>query len=204
MTTIPPLMTSGSLSPLPPTCPAATTSGARADRGANHLSPALTSSYDDVASAVQDAHHSIIARSAVVHSDLAAFDIGAFSIIRGGAVVRPPIRVYVNQPTAGAQACVKVGPFAYVGPQVVCEAAEVGPFVRIEEQCVVAAGARVPEGVWLLPGTFVPPDAALAPYTVYAGVPACTVRKLNARAFQVQHLEFLRELRSLTEHVAPA
>lgn len=159
----------------------------------------LTTSYEDVASAAQSPNNTLIARGAVIHSELASIDVGSHSIIRRGAVVRPPIHVYANQATAGAQPSVRIGPFAYIGPQVVCEAAEVGQLVRIDDQCVVAAGARIPDGVWLLPKTFVPSDAVLAPYTVYQGIPACPVEKRSARSHQLLHLAFLRELRTLAE-----
>ncbi|KPA83049.1 hypothetical protein ABB37_02770 [Leptomonas pyrrhocoris] len=200
MTHVPPLMTSGSSCPLPPMC-LASLSRSHALVKADESSSVPTNSYEDVSTAAKSgsggSNNTLIAHSAVVHTELAVFDIGAFSIIRGGAVLRPPIRMYATQSTAGAMPTVKIGAFVYVGPQVVCEAAEVGQLVRMEEQCVVAAGARVPDGVWLQPKTYVPPEAVLAPYTVYRGVPACPVEKLNASVYQLQHLEFLRQLRIL-------
>lgn len=190
---IPPLMTSGTLCPL--SCPFTSTSL----EGGTSGEAALTSLYEDVATAVRSDNGSLIAHSAVLHEELATFDIGASCIVRRGAVLRPPIRVYVNQSAAAAPPTVAIGSFTFVGVQVVCEAAEVGQMVRMDEECVVAAGARIPDGVWLLPKTWVPAEAVLAPYTVYCGVPARPTAKLNARVYQLQHLQFLRELRALGE-----
>jgi carbonic anhydrase/acetyltransferase-like protein (isoleucine patch superfamily) len=198
MTYVPPLMTSGSPYSQTRPCPSTSSKTHTLLAGAGS-GVTLTNSYEDVISATKQTNHTLIATDAVIHTELASFDIGGFSIIRRGAVLRPPIRVYVNRSTAGAPSNVRIGPFTYLGSQVVCEAAEVGQLVRIDEQCVVSAGARIPDGVWLLPKTLVPGEAVLAPFTVYQGIPACPVEKLNARAHQLLHMEFLRTLRSLAE-----
>ena len=151
---VPPLMTSGSLCPPLPTRSPTTMS----NTGGEGSTLSLTTSYEDVASAAQSPNNTLIARGAVIHSELASIDVGSHSIIRRGAVVRPPIHVYANQATA-----------------------------------------RIPDGAWLLPKTFVPSDAVLAPYTVYQGIPACPVEKRSARSHQLLHLAFLRELRTLAE-----
>ncbi|KAG5472286.1 hypothetical protein LSCM1_03685 [Leishmania martiniquensis] len=120
------------------------------------------------------------------------FSIGSFLFACAGAVLRPPLRVYVNQASVRAEPRVHVGPFVYVGEQVVCEAAGIGHMARLDAQCVVSTGAYLSDGVWLLPRTWVPPEVTLFPYTVYAGVPATPIRKLNARSYQLLHMEFLR------------
>ncbi|KPI88720.1 hypothetical protein ABL78_2180 [Leptomonas seymouri] len=191
-------MTSGSSCPLPVMHPT-TPSTVRALTTADEPNSILTTSYEDVETATRSDNNTLIAHGTILHTELASFDIGAFTIIRRGAVFRPPVCVYVNQSAAGAQPSVKIGAFVYVGPRVVCEAAEIGQLVRMDEECVVAGGARIPDGVWLRPKTYVPPDAVLAPYTMYRGIPACPVEKLNAHVFQSLHLEFLRELRALAD-----
>lgn len=193
---VPPLLTSGSLSPLRTDLLRGRSVSSNADpAGCTAVGSAVTNSYADSASAAVVAEGACIDPSAVVHAELAVFNVGAFSVISAGAVLRPPLRLYANQNTAYPEARVAIGSFVYVGPQVVCEAAAVGHMVRIDEQCVVSAGAQLPDGVWLLPRTWVPPEATLSPYTVYSGVPAAPISKLNAQPHQLMHMEFMRRVR---------
>ncbi|TPP45635.1 hypothetical protein CGC21_35130 [Leishmania donovani] len=191
---VPPLMTSGALNPLivehTSDC---VTSGAREVQKVT--GSGLTNSYADHGGASCVAEGAYVDCSAVVHTDMAAFSIGAYSVVCAGAVLHPPVRVCVRQASARAEPRVHIGSFVYVGGQVVCEAAEVGHMVRLDAQCVVSTGAHLPDGVWLLARTWVPPEVTLSPYTVYAGVPATPIRKLNARSYQLLHMEFLRRRR---------
>ncbi|KAG5498575.1 hypothetical protein JKF63_02861 [Porcisia hertigi] len=62
-------------------------------------------------------------------------------------------------------------------------------------------GAHMLDGVWLLPRTWAPPEVTLFPYTVYAGVPATPIRKLNARSYQLLHMKFLRRQRECLRRI---
>ncbi|KAG5472665.1 hypothetical protein LSCM4_01986 [Leishmania orientalis] len=191
---VPPLMTSGALNPLVVRHARGciTSDSKEADRVTGS---GLTNSYDDRDGTSSIAEGAYVDCRAVVHTDMTEFSIGAYFFVCAGAVLRPPVRVYVNQLSACAEPRVHVGSFVYVGEQVVCEAAEIGHMVRLDAQCVVSTGAHLSDGVWLLTRTWVPPEVALSPYTVYAGVPAAPVRKLNARSYQLLHMEFLRRRR---------
>ncbi|KAK7200662.1 hypothetical protein NESM_000122700 [Novymonas esmeraldas] len=184
---IPPLLTSGALNPLemPVSVTSAHSAAQLADAGAKAADQQASVFGDDVC----------IRSGAIVHSDMCTFTIGAYSVVCAGAVLRPPIRVYVNQACATAAPQVIIGSFTFVGEQVVCEAAEIGHMVRVDAQCVVSTGAHLPDGVWLLPQTWVPPEVTLSPYTIYGGAPATPIRKLNAHTHQLLHMEFLRRQR---------
>lgn len=128
-----------------------------------------------------------------MQGDFTQYVIGDYTVVMGGAVLRPPLRTYLNQSVAQSCSSVEVGSFSYVGCESVCDCEGIGNFVRVEERCVVSGGMKIPDGVWLKAGTWVPPDAVLSPYTVYGGCPAVATARLPADAYRLLQMEFLRE-----------
>lgn len=191
-TCIPPLMASGVPSPL-----TSVAENCFCERDGTHdsqeygavASPSSLLYYTSIPSTVR------IGDRCVLHNDLAELSIGEYSILANEVVLRPSIRIYVNRSTASAAPNISIGAFTYLGEGTVCEALEVGKMVRVDAQCIIGSGARLGDGVWLKPRTWIPPDVSLCPYTVYEGAPAVPVGKLNSYTYRLMHLEFLRQCR---------
>ncbi|CCW61730.1 unnamed protein product [Phytomonas sp. EM1] len=145
--------------------------------------------FGDLGSSVT--HH--FAPFSVVYGDAARLKLQSYVVVQRGAIVRPPLRPLVNQLVAQSVASVDIGYFTIIGEKTVCEAAEVGNFVRIDAQCVIGSRVRIPDGVWIRPRSWIPPDAVLAPYTVYEGSPAMSLGRIDYDAYRLGQMEFIRE-----------
>ncbi|CCW67974.1 unnamed protein product [Phytomonas sp. Hart1] len=129
----------------------------------------------------------------VIYGDAARLKLQSYIVVQRGAIIRPPLHPLVNQQVAQSVALVNIGCFTIIGVKSVCEAAEIGNFVRIDEQCVIGSRVRIPDGVWIRPRSWIPPDAVLTPYTIYEGSPAVSLGRIGYDAYRLQQMEFIRE-----------
>lgn len=190
---IPPLVSSGmpSLSAcLPPHCSTTDVSSEGATPSPPPLCPAvyIGSGLPPPDAAVR------IGDGAVVSGNMTQLSFQGYTVIGRRAVVRPPLRSTMNAPVAQCPEALAIGAFTTIGAEAVCEAAGIGRFVRVDARAVVECGARVPDGVWVRAGSWVPPEAVLAPFTVYAGCPAAPLGRLDPDACRLAQMEHVRNL----------
>lgn len=179
---IPPLMTSGLPPPLPPMVMAPPPAVAQRESGEalllGEMQPPPTARFG---------------RGCVVHGDMTRFTFEDYVVVGAGAILRPPLLTFLNQNSAQCHPSVRYGAFTVIGEGSVCEASQVGTFVRVDEDCVIGQGAVIADGVWVRRQSVVPPESILAPYTVYEGCPAVPVGRVSEDAHRLLHMEYVRE-----------
>lgn len=137
-----------------------------------------------------------VGEGAIINGHMSHIHFQDFIVVEQGAVVRPPLRSAMSSAIAQCPLTESIGAFTVLGAGSVCEAAAVGKYVRMDRHCVVGCGAQIADGVWLKESSWVPPEAVLAPYTVYGGCPATSMGKLNPEAYKLMQMEYVRSLLS--------
>lgn len=128
-----------------------------------------------------------VASNAIVIGDV---EIGPRAVVMFGAVIRAELdRIEVGEETNIQDNAVVhcdegfpalIGRRVTVGHGAVIHGATVGDHCLIGIGAIVLNGARVGEGAWVAAGAVVPEGAEIPPWTIAVGIPARSLRALNA------------------------
>lgn len=146
----------------------------------------------------------------VLHEDVVPFQLSGPLWLGEGAVLSPPSLLAVALLRQDAVASkdlnaavvesdsthrVTLGRFTFVGARVVSEASRIESFVFVGDRAVLGEGCELLEGACVTAGSVVPAEALLAPYTVYDGVPAVPLGRLDSMSHRQVMKELLRRKR---------
>ena len=119
---------------------------------------------------------SVLQDGVVVRGDFAPIEINRYTVVGKGTVLRPSGILTVD---AGAGVGGKlrfvpltIGKYTFIGRDCVVECASVGVGCFIGDGSVLCKGAILKDYVHVRPGTIVPPDLVIPPFSVVSGQPA--------------------------------
>ncbi len=109
----------------------------------------------------------------------ASITTGRYCFFSSETVIRPPCRPHKE---AVSYYPMKLGEHVYVGKGAVVEAASIGSYVRIGENCVIGKFAIIKDYVEIEDNSVVPASAVIAPFSRVRGKPGLVVEELSENA----------------------
>ncbi|CEM13724.1 unnamed protein product [Vitrella brassicaformis CCMP3155] len=117
---------------------------------------------------IQLSGRSIIKPGVILRGDLALLRIGKYVIVGEDTVLRPPYKKYRG---GFAFFPMAIGDYVTIGDKTVVNAALIGSYVDIGDNCIICKRCVIKDNCRILPGTILPPDTVVPPFTVFGGTP---------------------------------
>ncbi|KNE70610.1 hypothetical protein AMAG_15370 [Allomyces macrogynus ATCC 38327] len=101
--------------------------------------------------------------------------IGKYCVLSARCVLRPPYKTFKG---VFNYYPMKLGDYVYVGEDTIVEAATIGNFVQIGNNCVIGRFAIIKDCVKIEDGTVVPPHAVISSFSIVRGSPGLCAGEL--------------------------
>lgn len=128
-----------------------------------------------------------------IRGDLAKVDIGKYCIVTSNATICP----YEKKLESGVRHIpITIGDFVLVGKGSQVQAARIGSFVDIGDNCEISKDCMLSDCCRILENTVLAPGTVVPPFAIFGGSPGVMVGRLPG-SFQRTMAEFMKDYYNL-------
>lgn len=117
----------------------------------------------------------IIHGGSIIRGDLANISIGKLSVVGKNTVIRPPYKGFRG---GIALFPVTIGDHVFIEEDCVISAASIGSHVHVGKGCVIGKRCILRDCCYIAPGTVLPADTVVPPFSHFSGKPGVHVQEL--------------------------